>query len=203
MSPDEIAILRIELEEIEPRIWRRVALRTASSLLALHQVIQAAMGWLDVHLWEFEIDGVVYGVPDPDGDDWEPELRRASSLKLAAVIGKGIGEFPYTYDMGDNWHHRIVVERIAPAEPGRLYPELLDGQRRGPPEDCGSVPGYYRFIKAISGPDKGKGSRQKSEALAWYGGPYDPDDIDEEQIRITLKRMARRHRQGKRPPEPA
>jgi hypothetical protein len=51
-----IATLRIEIKYIEPLIWRRVAVRTSMNLMALHKVIQAAMGWLDYHLWEFIVD---------------------------------------------------------------------------------------------------------------------------------------------------
>jgi Plasmid pRiA4b ORF-3-like protein len=48
---EDIAVLRIELEDIEPLIWRRVAVHTSMNLKAVHGVIQAAMGWLDNHLW--------------------------------------------------------------------------------------------------------------------------------------------------------
>jgi hypothetical protein len=48
---DAIALLRIELEDIEPLIWRRVAVPTSMSLKAVHNVIQAAMGWLDNHFY--------------------------------------------------------------------------------------------------------------------------------------------------------
>jgi hypothetical protein len=51
-SNDAITVLRIELEYIEPLIWRRIAVRTSMNLKTLHKVIQAAMGWLDYHLWE-------------------------------------------------------------------------------------------------------------------------------------------------------
>ena len=51
---DEIVILRIELEGIEPLIWRRVAVRTVMSLSELHRVIQVVMGWRNCHLWQFE-----------------------------------------------------------------------------------------------------------------------------------------------------
>ena len=83
------------------------------------------------------------------------------------------------------------------AEPGTLYPVFLGGERRCPPEDCGSVPGYYDFLDAISGPDKGKGSRKKREMLTWYGRPYDPDDIDEEQVRLVLGQIAKAARARK------
>ena len=52
-STDAIAVLRIEIAYIEPLIWRRVAVHSSINLNALHTVIQAAMGWLDCHLWEF------------------------------------------------------------------------------------------------------------------------------------------------------
>jgi Plasmid pRiA4b ORF-3-like protein len=63
---DAIATLRIEIKYIEPLIWRRVAVRTSMNLMALHKIIQAAMGWLDYHLWEFVVDERKYGIPDPD-----------------------------------------------------------------------------------------------------------------------------------------
>ena len=48
--PYKIAILRIELEDIDPLIWRRLAVHTSMNLRAVHRVIQAAMGWLDYRL---------------------------------------------------------------------------------------------------------------------------------------------------------
>ena len=203
MTADKLAILRIELLDIEPLIWRRVAVRSATNLAALHKIIQAAMGWLDYHLWEFSVDDVTYGVPDTDGMDWGRKIERASAIKLEKLLDGGIETFSYVYDMGDNWEHRIIVERVEAAQPDKLYPEFLGGERRCPPEDCGSIPGYYDFLDSIAGPDKGKGSKKKKEALGWYGGPYDPDDIGEEQIRITLKRIATALRpRAKKPVKP-
>jgi hypothetical protein len=203
MSADPIAILRIELIDIEPLIWRRVAVPTATNLQTLHRIIQAAMGWQDYHLWEFTADGKTYGVPDPEDASWGHKVYRASTTKLISLIEGGVTAFEYTYDMGDNWKHRIVVERVEPAEPGQFYPDFHGGERRCPPEDCGSVPGYYEFLDAIAGPDKGKGSRQKKEMLAWYGRSYDPDDIDEAQIRAALKRLANDNRRGRSKPADA
>jgi hypothetical protein len=203
MTADQLAILRIELLDIEPLIWRRVGVRAATNLAALHKIIQAAMGWLDYHLWEFTVDDVTYGIPDPDGMDWGRKIERASMIKLEKLLNGGISTFGYVYDMGDNWEHRIILERIEDAQPDKLYPEFLGGERRCPPEDCGSIPGYYEFLDDIAGPDKGKGSERKKQALNWYGGPYDPEDIDEEQIRISLKRIANASRpRGKKPSKP-
>lgn len=191
--PDDIIVLRIELKEIEPLIWRRVAVPAAMTLKSLHDVIQAAMGWFNSHLWEFEAGDRAYDVPDPDGIDWGKRTYKAQSLRLSQLIGRGVREFGYTYDFGDGWRHRIVVDAVQKAEPGVLYPRFLGGERRCPPEDVGGVPGYYDFLDAIAKPR----SQEGRSLLDWYGAPYDPDNIEEEQIAITLKRIAKRWRPGK------
>lgn len=191
MTEDQVAILRIELLDVEPLIWRRVAVRGATNLAMLHKIIQAAMGWLDYHLWEFTVDGMIYGRPDSDDANWGREVKSASAIRLAKLLNSGVTTFGYVYDMGDNWEHRILVERTEAAQPNKSYPEFLGGERRCPPEDCGGMPGYYDFLDTIAGPDRGEGSRRKKEALDWYGRPYDPDDIDETQIKTALRRISR------------
>jgi hypothetical protein len=60
-------------------------------------------------------------------------------------------------------------------------------------EDCGGFPGYYDFLDNIAS----KQSKKRKAALDWYGSPYDPDDIDEQQITINLKRIANAGRPGR------
>jgi hypothetical protein len=191
-SSDAIAVLRIEIEQIEPLIWRRVAVRTSMNLKGLHKIIQAAIGWLDYHLWAFTADERSYGIPIPDDPDWNGRINNAASTKLSALLTTGVTEFAYMYDFGDDWQHRIIVEAIEPAEAGESYPRFLGGERRCPPEDCGGPPGYFEFIESIA-----KRGKKANEALEWYGGPYDPDDIDEQQIKIDLKRIVNSHRTGR------
>ena len=169
-SSDAIAVLRIEIEYIEPLIWRRVAVRTSMNLKGLHKVIQAAMGWLDYRLWEFTADERRYGILIPDDPDWNRRIDNAASTKLSALLTTGVTEFVYMYDFGDDWKHRIIVEAIKPAEPGESYPRFLGGERRCPPEDCGGLPGYFEFIENIAS----KRGKKAKDALEWYGGPYDP-----------------------------
>lgn len=54
--------LRIELLEMKPAVWWRVIVPAAIKLPKLHRVIQAAMGWEDVHLHEFDIGKNRYGM---------------------------------------------------------------------------------------------------------------------------------------------
>jgi len=52
---DEIATIRIELRGTDPVIWRQVEVPTSITLKGLHDIVQAAMGWCDCHLWGFTI----------------------------------------------------------------------------------------------------------------------------------------------------
>ena len=188
----EIAVLRIELEDIKPLIWRRVAVRTSMNLKAVHTVIQAAMGWLDYHLWEFAAGESRYGMLLPNDADWNERIKDAAKTKLSALLTPDIREIGYVYDMGDNWQHRIIVEKLNAAEPGARYPRFLGGERRCPPEDSGGFPGYYEFLENIAS----KQSKTRKAALDWYGRPYDPDEIDEQQIISTLGRIANTRRRS-------
>jgi hypothetical protein len=156
-----IVLLRVEIKHIEPLIWRRVVVRTLMNLMALHKVMQANMGWLDYHLWEFVVDDRKYGIPDPD----RPHVKNGATTKLAPILASGVTEFDYVYDFGGYWEHRIVVEQIDKAEASAKYPRFLGGERRCPPEDCGGPPGYFDFIENIAR----KNSKKAKEALDWYG----------------------------------
>ena len=56
--------IKIWLVGISPMIWRRVLLPISWTLEVLHGVIQAAMGWKGLHLYEFRIRSARYGSPD-------------------------------------------------------------------------------------------------------------------------------------------
>ncbi len=162
---DEIAVLRIEMLDIEPLIWRRVAVRTSMSLKALHGVIQAVMGWLDYHLWEFEANERKYGMLLPNDPEWNARIKNAAKTKLSALLAVGVREIEYVYDMGDNWQHRTVVEKLMVAEAGVQYPRFLGGERRCPPEDCGGFPGYYEFLGNLGSKQSTK--RKAALRLVW------------------------------------
>lgn len=182
-----IAVLRIELEGIEPLIWRRVALLASMNLKDVHGVVQAVIGWLDCHLWQFETKGRKFGLLIPDDPGWNGRITDAATTTLASLLADGVSSMTYVYDMGDDWQHRIIVEKVASAAPGTQYPQFLGGERRCPPEDCGGVPGYYEFLRNIAS----KQSKKRKAALDWYGGSYDPEEIDKKRIEVSLGRLSR------------
>ncbi len=182
---ETIARLRISLSDTDPEIWRIVNVPVEATLKMIHDVVQAAMGWRDYHLWEFEADDRRYGLPDPEWPD--DTLSAAKNIKLKTLIERGVGQIDYTYDMGDNWHHTIVIEAVEPGQPDTKYPRYIDGARRGPPEDCGGAPGFENFLDAIANPKHD----DHAELIEWYDacydGSYNPDSIDE---LVTKRRVA-------------
>ena len=98
MTDETIARLQISLNDTDPTVWRAVDVPLAVNLKMLHDIVQAAVGWEDYHLWEFEAGDRRYGLPDPKWPD--DELAAAKNVKLGALIDHGVRELFYTYDMG-------------------------------------------------------------------------------------------------------
>jgi hypothetical protein len=160
------------------------------TMRTLHQTIQAAMGWWDTHLFEFDTGEERIGEPDPDWD--AAEVIPARGVKLASLLRRGLRRFTYLYDFGDHWEHLVEVKREIPLLPGEEVPILIRGEGRCPPEDVGSLSGFEDFLEAMADP-----KHPEHQATAtWYGGPFDPVDIDEARINDRLSVIARRRKRG-------
>lgn len=165
---------KITLLGIKPPIWRRIQVRDCT-LSDLHRHIQAAFGWCDYHLHQFEIDGVHYSEPSPDGDDFGlvfDDDRRFVLSNLLPSSGQRT-RWLYEYDFGDGWQHEVLFEGCPPVDPKAKYPLCLEGQRACPPEDCGGPWGYSEYLDAIADP----AHEEHQEMLEWRG-PFDPEKFD-------------------------
>ena len=199
---EPIARIRIELQGIEPRIWRRIDVPCSSTLMNLHDLIQVTMGWDGTHLFEFNVGDKVYGQPFPDVGFEERRVYKAKSIRLQTLLDRGFDRFLYIYDFGDDWRHDVIVEDIRDGEADTDYPCFIDGARRCPPEDVGGTMGFAEFLEAITDP----AHEEHEQMLAWYGGPYDPEDTNERHVRSVIESFAVRrrgplqsHRKGNRP----
>jgi hypothetical protein len=190
VTSDRIARLRIQIDDVEPAIWRRVEVPLTSSLKAVHDVIQAAMLFEDYHLFQFEIGDRRYGYPDPE---WGDEMRNARNARLGAILARGETRFTYTYDFGDDWRHSVVVEDVVAADPMLDYPRFIEGARRAPPEDVGGLPGFEEFLMVMADP----ADEEHETTRTWYGRSFDADDIDVTTITQRLEKLARRRAVGK------
>jgi Plasmid pRiA4b ORF-3-like protein len=93
----------------------------------------------------------------------------------------------YTYDFGDYWEHRLTVTGARAGEPGVSYPRYVGGERNGPPEDCGGIPGFYEFLEALADP-----AHPSHADVTEWAGDYDPAVIDLLGIKYGLSRIANR-----------
>ena len=184
MKNVETIQMKVKLNGIKPDIWRRFIIDSSFTLHKLHATIQIVMGWYNSHLYEFDIHGAKFGIPDEEGDFLDCEVRNSKKVKVSSLELQSKDKFQYVYDFGDDWSHTIIVEKklkIGEVE----YPICLDGERNCPPEDCGSVPGYEDIVNAMQKPK----SKEAKEFIEWFGEPYDSEEFDIERINQRLKTL--------------
>lgn len=175
--------LRIELLEVEPRVWRRFLVPEQINLRRLHQVIQIVMGWTESHLYEFECAGRRYGEPDPFVIVDDPDVAKAANARLKTLVPRLTnGEFFYVYDFGDGWEHRLIVEQSG-LDNSNPCPRLLDGAMACPPEDIGGPPGYAALQDALAGHADEHGDM----LLEAVGEDFDPSAFDQADIAAALQ----------------
>ena len=188
----------VHILDIEPKISRSLELPVALNFAQLHEVLQAAFGWTDSHLHQFNVGGLIVGAPEFDQDGLSGhQTFEATEVRLQDLV------FPYEeddsltilyeYDFGDDWRHRIVMRRI-PAQAGVKYPRCVAGSRSRPPEDVGGPSGYLGFLEAWLDPthDEHKAMRR------WAGRKFDPECFDLEATDKAISKALRVARGGYR-----
>ena len=187
---EPVARIRIELQDLEPKIWRRIDVPLSSTLAAHHDIIQVSFRWQGYHLHEFVVGERVYGEPSDEDEFYERKVDKAAAVRLKTLVERGVDRFLYVYDFGDNWRHDVIVEEVRDGEADIDYPAFVDGARRCPPEDVGSTDGFMDFLEAVLDP----GHEEHRRMIEWYGGPFDPADINERMVRMLLEDAAARRR---------
>ncbi|MGQ0846373.1 MAG: plasmid pRiA4b ORF-3 family protein [Sporichthyaceae bacterium] len=132
--------LRATLREVAPTVLRILDVPADTTLPELHELLQAAMGWTDSHLHEFEAEGRRWSTPDLDMDE---HCLDETGVRVRDLPVK----FAYRYDFGDCWDHDLEVLGPGEDEPGLRY-----GEGACPPEDCGGSHGYEQLCEALADP---------------------------------------------------
>ncbi len=159
--PSSISVyqLSISLRHISPLIWRRLLVSSDTTIAKLHNIVQCAMGWEDLHLHRFCIHGKDYGVYQPGGLLFDDDPTRVFLADFRLRPGE---RFVYQYDFGDFWQHDIRLERVLALTAGERYPRAIAGAGDCPPEDCGGPMSYHALI---------------TEQYSWLAGLDLQDDI--------------------------
>ena len=172
---------KIQLKDIsKPPVWRKVVVPSETTFSVFHNIIQAAMGWEDCHMYSFSPSGY-RSTPwiEEDGDDVDlsalgfedRETISAENIKLSDIFETKGQTFTYIYDFGDDWIHTITLEKIDKTDTS-TNPKLIDGKGACPPEDCGG-PWGYENIKVVL---EDKNHPDYQETKEWLFGCYDEED---------------------------
>ncbi len=79
----------------------------------------------------------------------------------------------YTYDMGDNWEHKIEFKKEIENWDKEL-PYLVSAEGAAPPDDVGGVPGFIDFLEAM----KNKKHPEHKNMKEWAGDWREQIDLD-------------------------
>jgi hypothetical protein len=130
----EVFRLHVWIRQISPMIWRRLLVRSDSTIADLHYTLQISFGWSDEHLNLFHIHGQDYGIYHDGGISFS---TNPDQIRLCEFKFRDNERFLYEYDLSDCWRHEVRIEAREPLNKKHLYPCCIGGQRRAPPEDCG------------------------------------------------------------------
>jgi hypothetical protein len=135
-TPLSLYQLRIVLGSISPLIWRRMLVRSETTLAQLHAILQILFAWSDEHLHSFHIHGKEYGSSGASTHD----------IRLHDLCLHRGERFRYVYDFGAYWECDVRLEALLPLAPRRVYPVCTGGKRAAPPEDCRGAWSYLEQL---------------------------------------------------------
>jgi len=156
----------IELQGSEPLVWRRIVVPADYTFYELHKAIQGAFGWENSHLFQFSESGfsdqTCYGFP---GEDIDPDRETidARKTKMSGILKKEGQTYCYIYDFGDDWEHRLTLEKIVAKD--IAAPICLDGAGACPPEDVGGMHGYQEMLQVFKTPRH----PERASYITWLG----------------------------------
>ena len=171
--------LYVELEWVRPKVWRRFLVPTTIELPWLHTTLLFGTGWQGGHIHEFVFGPDNYARKEPGLD--LPEVMDEEHVTLRDALGAR-KSFVYVYDYGDNWRHKVKVEKIVTLDKPISTCVCVGGENACPPEDVGGAPGYEDFLAALANPN----DPEHDELKAWIGGEFDPAAFDLHEVNQRL-----------------
>lgn len=176
--------LFLSVRHIEPMIWRRIVADDAITLITLHKAIQILMGWYDMHLHEFAINGESYAPPSEE-DEFYDRKPKSTQKKLGKIFGNPGDSVTYLYDFGDGWEIDIKLETRNDIT--GIIPRVtcLGGDMSGPLEDSGGPYGYMDLLKTLQEP-----THPEYETMTeWIPEDFDPETLDIGYVNEELSRL--------------
>jgi hypothetical protein len=81
-SGEYVLQLHIELNDVEPKVWRRVLVPGDSLLSEVAETLLVAMGWQNSHLHQIEVGDSLYGMQADDDSDEEIDEATVTAIDV-------------------------------------------------------------------------------------------------------------------------
>lgn len=161
--------IKITLDDSHPPIWRRAVIPAGLSFSQLIVILNEIMGWNGGHLSSFEFYDLKITIEEDPEDCWEDdyEVFEASTTLIDPYLDSE-KSFTYVYDFGDNWSHRVTIEKVIP-DYEQDYPMVLKFKENTPYEDCGGIWGYYHLLDILNDPS----NPEYEDTREWAGDDSD------------------------------
>jgi len=187
-------LLEIQLELKGFEVWRRVVVPSAFSFQHLHNVIQIVFDWHNAHLHMFKApkkdlvpQRLIFMEEEPDILVWAQSLgvqvlqERLTPLEDVLPWHDHV---VYQYDFGDNWTHRISIEKTVRLNTfAAIY---VDGKGERPPEDVGGASGYTSFMRAMADQRHPQHKAMKAWAHGRLARRLSPEEINDRLLHDAL-----------------
>jgi hypothetical protein len=192
-----------ELQDYQPRIWRRFQVSGNISIAKLGYIIMTMYEMRASHLFSvvctFDYHGkkkeTYYEVPMDEAEPFDLGgnivRKDATQVKLMRISNSPQKDlFHVNYDFGDDWWVDIDLEQIFVDDdlPGNELPRVLEGEGFGIIEDCGGVGGLEDLARAFK-EKEGESYDQYSEWLSVDDLDLSAFDIDD--MNFRLKKLPR------------
>jgi hypothetical protein len=149
---------------------RRIIVPADIEFARLHKVLQSVFDWKNYHLYDFTIfDGNNIPVARLVPFEEDLEYDEGAILMKGHTLSKFLPEHKhmvYTYDMGDNWEHKIQLVGVI-EEHDKESPYLLEASGQTPPEDVGGIGGFVSFREIMLNPSHPEYGEMKEWAKYW------------------------------------
>lgn len=91
--------------------------------------------------------------------------------------------FTYTYDFGDDWRHRVTIEKVL-TDYEYNYAQIIKYKGDTPYEDCGGIYGYYELLEILDEPNHPEYEQMKE----WTENHF-TEKFDLERVNGRLKEL--------------
>lgn len=177
--------IKVTLENTKPPVWRRMEIPDRITFCDLHGILQEVFGWKEMHLHGFTFQNTSVSVGEARDSDYDENGLLVDDFLRAGWIR-------YTYDYGDDWRHKIVLEKEL-ADYAERCSRVVKYKGANFEEDSGGIWGES------ASDDSGRlpyDLEAVNESLASFVYPEDPKAVtaEEQGIRVSQKREEKEKR---------